>query len=133
MKIMKAVLRWLPCVLLMGVIFAFSSFPSSSLPDYGSWDTLVKKAGHMAGYGMLAVALWYPLGWRRNAWLPALLLAVAHALGDEFHQSFVPGRHASWVDALVIDPAGALLGLACAAGLRRGRQRPRPPRDILPG
>ena len=130
---MLALLRWFPCALLMAVIFAFSSLPSHSLPDYGSWDTLVKKAGHMAGYGLLAVAFWYPLGWRRNAWLLALLLAAAYALGDEFHQSFVPGRHASWLDALVIDPAGALLGLACAAGLRRGRHLPGQPPDSLPG
>jgi VanZ family protein len=47
---------------------------------------------------------------RRRVWL-ALLLAVFYAITDEYHQSYVPGRHPSWVDALVIDGGGAALAL----------------------
>src|SRR5438128_2008353 len=39
-----------------------------------------------------------------------LLLAIAYALTDEFHQSFVPSRTASIYDSL-IDSVGALIGL----------------------
>jgi VanZ family protein len=65
----------------------------------------------MLGYGLLAVALWYAQGFNIRHWWLALLLAVLYAITDEFHQSFVAGRHSNWVDALVIDNLGAALGL----------------------
>ena len=108
---MKRALRIFPSLLVMFVIFVFSSIPSQEMPSFGFWDTLVKKGGHMLGYGLLAQAYWYALGLDRKRWWLALLLAVLYALSDEFHQSFVPGRHPSWLDALVIDPAGAALAL----------------------
>ena len=40
----------------------------------------------------------------------ALIVAGLYSLGDEYHQSFVPGRGASLVDC-GIDTAGALIGL----------------------
>jgi VanZ family protein len=95
----------------MAVIFTFSSIPSQELPNFGFWDTLVKKGGHVLGYGLLALCYWSAMKWeRKRAWL-AFLFAALYALSDEFHQSFVPGRHASWLDALVIDNSGAMLGL----------------------
>lgn len=106
---MNHIPRWLPAILLMTAIFLFSSTPSSALPNYGFWDTLVKKGGHMAGYFLLTLAYWY---WMRlspqKVWL-AWLLAVLYAATDEFHQSFTPGRRASLEDALIYDNLGALL------------------------
>ena len=68
----------------------------------------------MLGYGLLAFAYWYGLRFeKRRGWL-ALLFAVLYAVSDEFHQSFVPGRHPSWVDALVIDGSGAAIALGLA-------------------
>ena len=103
--------RWQPAILLMAAIFLFSSTPSSELPDYGFWDTLVKKGGHMTGYALLALSYWY---WMRfdpkKGWL-AWLLAVLYAATDEFHQSFTPGRHASFEDVLVYDNLGAYLAV----------------------
>jgi VanZ family protein len=49
----------------------------------------------------------------------AFVLAVLYALSDEFHQSFVPGRHPSLVDALLVDPAGAGLTLLLCWRLRK--------------
>ncbi|MEP0804022.1 MAG: VanZ family protein [Chloroflexota bacterium] len=107
----RIVSRWLPALLVMLVIFVFSAQPSESLPDFNRLDRLVKKGGHMLGYGLLAASYWRGLGWdgrrRRLAWL----FAVLYAATDEFHQSFVPGRNASLWDVLVFDNAGALLGL----------------------
>ena len=40
----------------------------------------------------------------------ALFLAIAYALSDEWHQSFVPGRSATLSDVMV-DASGALIGL----------------------
>ena len=51
----------------------------------------------------------------------AVAIAVAYAVTDELHQTFVPGRNGSPVD-VAIDAVGALL----AAGLiRRGQSRAR--------
>jgi VanZ family protein len=110
----KKLLAWLPAILIMATIFALSSIPSTVMPLFGTWDTLVKKGGHVLGYGLLAVSYWYGLGFKKRHWLAAFLLALAYALSDEFHQSFVPGRHPSLVDALVIDAGGAAIGLGLA-------------------
>jgi VanZ family protein len=107
----KTLLRWLPAVVIMAIIFGLSAVPSNEMTRFGFWDTLVQKGGHMLGYGVLALAYWYGLRFdSRRGWL-ALLLAVFYALTDEFHQSFVPGRHPSWVDALGFDSGGAAIAL----------------------
>ena len=103
--------RWLPAIIVMAVIFGFSSIPAREMPSFGLWDFIVKKGAHMLGYGLLAVALWYTQGFNMHRWWLVLVLAVLYAITDEFHQSFVAGRHPSWVDALVIDDIGAALGL----------------------
>ena len=95
----------------MAIIFGFSSIPSQEMPNFGLWDLVVKKGAHMLGYGLMALAFWYGLHFDKHSWWLALLLAVLYALTDEFHQSFVPGRHPSWVDALVIDGGGAAIAL----------------------
>jgi VanZ family protein len=110
-KAKKKLIRWFPAVVIMAIIFGLSTVPSNEMPSFGIWDTLVKKGGHILGYGLLALAYWFGLRFdSRRRWL-ALLLAVLYALTDEFHQSFVPGRHPSWVDALGFDGGGAAIAL----------------------
>jgi len=107
---MNTLKRWLPAAVLMAAIFGFSSIPSRDMPGFGMLDYLVKKGGHALGYALLALAYLRGLGGKRYrlAWLMALLFSAT----DEFHQSFVPGRHPSLVDVLVFDNLGALAGLA---------------------
>jgi hypothetical protein len=112
--IRKALLPWFPAVLMMITIFGFSSIPSSEMPNFGSGDLFVKKGGHVLGYGLLALAYWFGLRFNKRRWWLALLFALFYAASDEFHQSFVPGRHPSWVDALVIDGSGAAIALGLA-------------------
>jgi VanZ family protein len=102
--------KWGPAILVMLVIFIASSTPSKEMPSFGSWDTLVKKSGHMLGYALLALAYAYGLGWNKKRWWLPWLLAVLYAASDEFHQSFVPGRNATPVD-VGIDSIGAGIGL----------------------
>ena len=108
----KPLLRWLPAALIMAVIFGFSSTPSAQLPSFGLLDFVVKKGAHMLGYGLLACAYWVGLGLEKRRWWLALLFAILYAMSDEFHQSFVPGRHPSWVDVFGFDGGGALIGLS---------------------
>lgn len=103
--------RWGPALLMMGIIFTVSSFPSASIPNYGAFDFLLKKGSHLLGYTLLGLAYCHALRVKdtRRGGL-AWILAVLFAISDEFHQSFVPGRTAWGVDVL-IDSAGALLGV----------------------
>lgn len=116
-------MRWLPAILLMALIFGLSSIPSSEMPSFGIWDKVVKKSGHAIGYGLLALAYWRALAWRNNKWGLALALALTYAISDEAHQAFVPGRHASVTDALLVDGGGALLALLLARHWRGRRSR----------
>jgi VanZ family protein len=106
-------------VLWMAAIFLVSATPSQELPRFGSMDYVVKKGGHMLAYAFLAILLLRALegkSWRYGA---AWLLAVLYALVDEFHQSFVPGRHPSLIDAFLFDGGGAVIALLLSAILVR--------------
>ena len=69
----------------------------------------------MIGYGMLALAFWRMFEFKDDRLWLAWLLAVLYALTDEFHQSFVPGRHPSLFDALFFDAFGAWIALRLAS------------------
>jgi len=118
MRSLDRLLRWLPAGLMMVAIFVFSSIPSMEMPDFGLWDLLVKKGGHMTGYALLALCIWFALKWdRRWLWL-TFLLTILYAGSDEFHQLFVPGRHPSLLD-VGIDAMGALIALCIAYFVRK--------------
>jgi VanZ family protein len=120
---MSKIQRWIPAIIMMVLIFLASSTPSVDLPSYGFWDTFVKKGGHMTGYGLLALTYWYGFNFdKKKGWL-AWLLAVLYAASDEFHQSFVPGRHPSIVDVFLFDGGGAALALSAMAIWFRARKQ----------
>jgi VanZ family protein len=115
--------------------FAKWLFPSTS-PEFLAWfHFLVRKAGHLTEYAILATLAARAL---RNSshqlirlhWFDfSLLLAAAYALTDEFHQSFVPSRTASFRDSL-IDSAGALIALSIIwVRLRRRQERQKKARE----
>jgi VanZ family protein len=111
------ILRWMPAVLMMAVIFFLSGQPASRLPIFGAYDLIIKKIGHALGYALLGSAYYFALPVRLRIsykWIVALLMAVLFALSDEFHQSFVEGRTSSLVDVL-IDTVGAAFALTLAA------------------
>jgi VanZ family protein len=97
--------RWLPVLVWAGVIFAFSSIPSLGT-NLGTWDYVLRKLAHATEYAILAVLLARATG----SYVWAFALATAYAGSDEFHQTFVRGRHGSPID-VGIDAAGALVGL----------------------
>jgi VanZ family protein len=88
-------------------------FPDISEARLASIHLLIRKAGHVTEYAILAFLLrrafvtstksfmqrnWFELG---------LVIIVCYALLDEFHQSFVPSRTASLYDS-AIDVVGGL-------------------------
>ena len=103
--------KWIPSLLVMLIIFIFSSQPSYNLPDFDWADSIVKKGSHMLGYGFLALSYWYALGWKGGRRWLAWMIAVLYAITDEFHQSFAPGRHPSIWDVLIFDNFGAIISL----------------------
>lgn len=116
-------MKVLPALLVMLAIFLFSAGSAVEMPQR-LLGFLVNKGGHMAGYGLLALAFWRMFEFKDERLRLAWLLAVLYGLGDELHQSFVPGRHPSLVDALVFDNLGAWLALWLAAFLLKAKQPP---------
>jgi VanZ family protein len=106
-------LRWLPSIIMMAAIFAFSSLPARHIPYLGRYDFLIKKGGHALGYALLGMAYFYAIPKRVSIgfrWMLAMLMVILFALSDEFHQSFVEGRTSSLRD-VVIDSCGAAVAL----------------------
>jgi VanZ family protein len=109
---------WLPVGVWMALIFYLSSQPDLPHPESGWADLLFSSGAHLFMFGVLAVLWVRALGERSGGWLIALILTLLYALSDEFHQSFVPGRHADPLD-VVCDALGAALGLGLWCWLRR--------------
>jgi VanZ family protein len=111
---MRAISRFGPPLVLMAAIFFFSAQPDLGT-GLGVWDTILRKAAHMAEFGLL----WYL--WHRalelESPLPAAAITLAYAAGDEFHQTFVDGRRGTPVDVL-IDAAGIAVAMALHARRR---------------
>jgi VanZ family protein len=114
---------WLPPLVLMAVIFVVSAQPSLN-SGLGWIDLVGRKILHFSEYALLCFLWWRPLASvtnHRRAVLLAFVIASGYAVTDEFHQTFVQGRHGTPVDWL-IDSAGAALA---AAWLWRARERTR--------
>ena len=113
---MMRVVRWLPVLVWMGLIFAVSSQPIlPSVPSFPLLDVAFKKTGHMCAYAILMGLVLWALGVRDGAthWSRTLLafaIVLAYATSDEFHQSFVPNRTALWTDVAIFDLTGACIG-----------------------
>lgn len=107
---MQLVKRVGPPLLLMGLIFFLSGQPDLN-SGLGTWDTVLRKAAHMTEYGLLWFLWWRALGY--GSPLPAVAITLLWAASDEYHQSFVEGRHGTPWD-VAIDAVGVGLGLLVA-------------------
>lgn len=100
----------------MGGIFWLSSTPDLATELPPLWDFVLRKIGHAAAFGVLAV-LWLralPSGWSaKQRYGVAATIAVLYAMSDEYHQTFTLGRIGTWTDAL-IDSWGVLIFLGLA-------------------
>ncbi len=103
-------------LIVMGTIFLLSHQPgdSSYMPSFiPGFD----KVAHMIVYGVLAATILYAFEPAINnertlaLFLVTVTICILYGIGDEFHQSFIPGRFASTAD-LAADTLGAIA--ACA-------------------
>jgi len=127
------ILYWLPVILWMGVIFwmstgMFSSehtsrfivpilhflFPSLLPQDVNMIHEVIRKAGHVTEYFILGLFLFRAFRhgslqkWRLRWTIYSVIWVVLYAMSDEFHQSSVVARNASFVD-IGIDSMGGIL------------------------
>jgi VanZ family protein len=121
----RAFLHWVPPLAWMLLIFLLSAQSRLPKPAHPLLDQLVQGGAHLLLYGVLLALVWNATrktcpDSRTMLW--SMLLTLAYALSDEYHQTRVPERHGTFVD-LGIDIAGILL----AAGLiALGRRRNHP-------
>lgn len=123
---------WLPAILLAILIFVFSTqyfsgeqtarvifpilrwlVPSASRHTLNFAHFVIRKLAHITEFSMFSIAVFHGVrgnrtGWKLNWAIWTLLIAVAYAGLDEWHQSFVPMREPRIRDVM-IDGAGALL------------------------
>ena len=105
----RTLLRVLVPLALMGVIFWFSAQPAGG--HHAWWVIVIRKLGHITGYALLTSAWWWALqGVVRRPVLWAVLISLAYACTDEFHQTFVRGREGTPRDVLI-----DAVGMAIAA------------------
>jgi VanZ family protein len=110
---------WAPPLALMGLIFFFSAQPDLN-SGLGVVDLIGRKLVHAGEYALLCFLWWRALRSvipERRAALLALVIAFAYSCTDEFHQTFIHGRHGTPVD-VAIDMVGAA---SVTVALRRRR------------
>jgi VanZ family protein len=120
MALLRRVDLWLPPLLVMGLIYVFSAQPSLD-SGLGWIDSVGRKLIHFGEYALLCFLWWRLLRSTmpsRRAALLAFLISSLYAVTDEFHQSFVDGRHGTPVD-WAIDSAGAAAAALAVTARRR--------------
>ena len=125
-------LYWIPAILVASLISLFSThyfsgeetsrviipllhrlFPAATPRMLRLMHLGIRKMAHVTEFGVFSVSVFHGIrggrfGWRFRWALATLVIAVAYAGLDEWHQSFVPLREARFRDVL-IDASGALL------------------------
>lgn len=127
----KKIIRWLPVIIWMIVIFIFSSQNGSESGNNNRFvieflrhiglnldkilgsnsDFYVRKLAHMTEYFILFMFIYRALNKDFNFNKSAafsIIIVFLYASSDEYHQSFVPGRGPSFRDVL-IDTCGGII------------------------
>jgi VanZ family protein len=146
--IYHAVKYWISVILTMALIFWLSSgtfssdntsrfiepiihflFPGMQKTDVELLHVLIRKAGHVTEYFILGFFLFRAFrGHSSKRWslhwaIYAVVVSAVYAFSDEFHQSFVSTRTASFMD-VGIDTVGGIVAqivIACRKLVVRNR------------
>ncbi|MBI4446955.1 MAG: VanZ family protein [Acidobacteria bacterium] len=115
----RACLYWLPSFLYAAAIFYLSH--QSEIPEPAR--VLPAYVWHFLEYGFFAATLsWsattgYSRTFSAGRKLSVGFLSIIYAISDEFHQSYIPGREASFGD-VAADALGTFVFLALAYFLK---------------
>jgi VanZ family protein len=113
---------WAPVLAYMAGIFVVSGLPDPPVPG----DVPDVNLHAVAYFGLMVLTtraiaggLWH--GVTIAAIVSAWIITVAYGMSDEWHQSFVPNRHAEWRDvgADAIGAFGAAIALGAWSIIRR--------------
>ncbi len=110
---------WLPVFLWAVVIFLFSSIKQVKVSEFFFWDFVIKKIAHVSEYAVLYALIFRSTN--RN-FSSAYILTLIYAVTDEYHQHFVLGRSASFLD-LGFDASGANISAYLIWKLKQIHQR----------
>jgi VanZ family protein len=115
MQLRRLAVAWLPAIAWMALIFYLSA---QSRPLGKTPSPAFSYVAHFGEYAVLALLLfWAQLSrgaWKRRVRVSlavSFVVSVLFAASDEYHQSFVSGRTASWLD-FGTDALGAAFALA---------------------
>ncbi len=122
--------KYAPLATLCALLIVFMS----SIPDRSLWgdgainEQLVSNLAHIPAYAVLTF-LWFKAFERRkirghfNGVIVVILISlILFAISDEIHQSFVPGRFASYMD-VGLDLLGILLGFSIFKAFQGQKQK----------
>jgi len=93
-----------------GLIFWLSNQPTLPMPMFFPHQD---KLHHLTAYAVMGWLAWQAFRHRCNGrilWIVSLLFCSLYGASDEFHQSFIEGRNADWLD-WVADTLGSLLAV----------------------
>ena len=111
---MKKLIRFLPALLWMVVIFYFSSRSTTGIGTNTTNRFLILKSFHLIEYAFLSFLLYFAFK-KPKISIP---IAYLYALSDEFHQTFIAGRTGRFRDTL-IDLLGILIGFLIFSLLKK--------------
>ncbi len=104
-------IRWATVAAWMAIIFYFSSIPDLHSGLQPFWDFVLRKIAHGVEYGILACLVASAVRPANRVTTRAVLIGIVvaslYAMTDEYHQTFVLGRHGAPLDWL-IDTCGAV-------------------------
>jgi len=144
---------WIPAICVAAVISAFSThyfsgeqtarviipwlhwlFPWAGSRTLRLMHVAIRKAAHVTEFGIFSAAVFHGVraerkGWRLSWAVLTLLIAIAYAGLDEWHQSFVPLREPRARDVF-IDAAGAFLAQIFAWAYAKFHKPEAPPNRI---
>jgi len=103
-KVKRFLKFYLPIIIWAGIIFLLSSIPN--LESGLEQDFLLRKIAHVLEYFILTFLLLRAFG--NKSIILSIIIAVLYAFSDEYHQTFVFGRHGALKD-VGINSIGILL------------------------
>ena len=105
---MKKIIRFIPAIIWMVVIFYFSSRQTTGIGGDSYWlRFIILKSFHIAEYCFLFLSIAFGFKFKSN--LISIIISYFYGCTDEFHQTFIPGRTGRLRDTF-FDLSGILIG-----------------------